>query len=157
MLHRHQIVPPAGKLFSQAHRTWWTELGLLPSEKLRLLQDLATLDHLVPQLTAVETELARLSTVDPWVGQVAFLIQLPGIGLIIAMTILSAIGEISRFPAAKKLFGYAGLGARVHASGQIHRGGELPNKAGGNCGLPGSKPPGSRSASIPTGANGSRS
>jgi transposase len=105
VLHRHQIVPPAGKLFSQANRTWWTELGLLPSEKLRLLQDLATLDHLAPQLTAVETELARLSTVAPWAAQVAFLIQLPGIGLIIAMTILSAIGEISRFPAAKKLVG----------------------------------------------------
>jgi transposase len=105
VLHRHQIVPPAGKLFSQANRAWWTELSLLPSEKLRLLQDLATLDYLAPQLAVVETELARLSTVDPWAGQVAFLIQLPGIGLIIAMTILSAIGEISRFPAAKKLVG----------------------------------------------------
>lgn len=125
VLHRHHIVPPTGKLFSQANRTWWTELRLLPSEKLRLLQDLATLDHLAPQLTAVETELARLSTVDPWAGQVAFLIQLPGIGLIIAMTILSAIGEISRFPAAKKLVGYAGLGAKVHASGQTYRGGGI--------------------------------
>jgi transposase len=100
-------------------------LGLLPSEKLRLLQDLATLDHLTPQLTTLETELARLSTVDPWPGQVAFLIQLPGIGLIIAMTILSAIGEISRFPAPQKLVGYAGLGARVHASGQTHRTGGI--------------------------------
>jgi transposase len=125
VLHRHQIVPPAGKLFSQANRTWWTELSLLPSEKLRLLQDLATLDHLAPQLAAVQTELARLSTVDPWAGQVAFLIQLPGIGLLIAMTILSAIGDIGRFASAKKLVGYAGLGARVHASGQTHRTGGI--------------------------------
>jgi hypothetical protein len=90
-----------------------------------LLQDLATLDHLAPQLAAVETELARLSTVDPWAGQVAFLIQLPGIGLIIAMTILSAIGDISRFSSAKKLVGYAGLGARIHSSGQTHRTGGI--------------------------------
>ena len=125
VLHRHHIVPPAGKLFSQANRAWWTALSLLPSEKLRTQQDLATLDHLAPQLAAVETELARLSPVEPWASQVAFLIQLPGIGLIIAMTILSAIGEVSRFPAAKKLVGYAGLGARVHASGQTHRGGGI--------------------------------
>jgi hypothetical protein len=73
----------------------------------------------------VETELARLSTLDPWASQAAFLIQLPGIGLIIAMTILSAIGDISRFSSAKKLVGYAGLGARVHASGQTHRTGGI--------------------------------
>jgi transposase len=125
VLHRHQLVPPEGGLFSTANRTWWNGLNLLPSEKLRVQQDLASLDHLAPHLTAVETELARLSTLDPWASEVPFLIQLPGIGLIIAMTILSAIGEISRFPAAKKLVGYAGLGARVHASGQTHRGGGI--------------------------------
>jgi transposase len=38
-----------------------------------------------------------------------------------AMTILAAIGEIARFPSAKHLVGYAGLGARIHASGQIER------------------------------------
>ena len=125
VLHRHQLVPPAGGLFSTANRTWWNGLNLLPSEKLRVQQDLATLDHLAPHLTAVQTELARLSTLDPWAGQVAFLIQLPGVGLIIAMTILSAIGDINRFPTAKKLVGYAGLGARVHASGQTHRSGGI--------------------------------
>jgi hypothetical protein len=100
-------------------------LNLLPSEKLRVQQDLTSLDHLAPPLAAVETELARLSTLDPWASQAAFLIQLPGIGLIIAMTILSAIGDISRFSSAKKLVGYAGLGARVHASGQTHRTGGI--------------------------------
>jgi transposase len=125
VLHRHQLVPPEGGLFSTANRTWWNGLNLLPSEKLRVQQDLATLDHLAPHLVAVETELARLSTLDPWISQVPFLIQLPGIGLIIAMTILSAIGDISRFPSAKKLVGYAGLGARVHASGQTHHSGGI--------------------------------
>jgi hypothetical protein len=54
-----------------------------------------------------------------------YLIQLPGIGLLTAMTILSAIGDIERFPSAKKLVGYAGLGARVHASGLTHYGGRI--------------------------------
>ncbi len=37
------------------------------------------------------------------------------------MTVLSAIGEISRFESAKKLVGYAGLGAGVHASGKTYK------------------------------------
>jgi hypothetical protein len=41
------------------------------------------------------------------------------------MTILAAIGDISRFPTAKKLVGYAGLGARVHASGQTQHTGPI--------------------------------
>lgn len=36
------------------------------------------------------------------------------------MTVLSAIGEISRFESSKKLVGYAGLGAGVHDSGKEH-------------------------------------
>ena len=34
------------------------------------------------------------------------------------MTLLGAIGDITRFPSAQKLVGYAGLGAQVHDSGQ---------------------------------------
>jgi len=49
---------------------------------------------------------------------VPLLVQLPGVGTLVAMTLLAAIGDISRFPSDKKLVGYAGLGARVHDSGQ---------------------------------------
>jgi hypothetical protein len=49
--------------------------------------------------------------------------QLPGIGLIHAMTSLAAIGEVTRFAHARQLVGYSGLGAGVHDSGQTHRGG----------------------------------
>jgi hypothetical protein len=40
--------------------------------------------------------------------------------MLTAITILAAIGNITRFPTAKKLVGYAGLGARVHDSGMTH-------------------------------------
>jgi len=70
----------------------------------------------------VEQELRRLSNQQPWKDLVPFLIQLPGFGLLSAMTVLAAIGDITRFPSAKNLVGYAGLGAGVHHSGQTHRG-----------------------------------
>jgi transposase len=59
------------------------------------------------------------------VRETPYLLQLPGIGLLTAMTILSAIGDIRRFPSAKKLVGYAGLGAKIHSSGQTHRTGGI--------------------------------
>ena len=47
--------------------------------------------------------------------------HLPGIGVSGAMTVLAAIGDIPRFASAQHLVGYAGLGTRVPASGQVHR------------------------------------
>ena len=41
------------------------------------------------------------------------------------MTILAAIGDISRFPHPKQLVAYAGLGASVHDSGKTHRTGKI--------------------------------
>ena len=118
LLHRHNLIPPDGDLVEQ--RDWWASQVLSQTEKLRARQDLAVIDYLAPLIAEVEAELARLSVTAPWADQAPFLIQLPGIGLLTAMTILGAIGEIERFPSAKKLVGYAGLGARVHASGQTH-------------------------------------
>jgi transposase len=116
LLHRHNLIPPDGNLIEQ--RDWWASQALSQTEMLRARQDLAVIDYLAPLVAEVEAELARLSVSSPWADQAPFLIQLPGIGLLTAMTILGAIGEIERFPSAKKLVGYAGLGARVHASGQ---------------------------------------
>jgi transposase len=69
--------------------------------------------------------LRRLTTTEPWASSYPFLVQLPGFGLVLSMTILSAIGDISRFPSPKKLVGYAGLGASVHDSGKTHRTGRI--------------------------------
>ncbi len=125
LLHRHNLRPPSGKLFAPKHRSWWRQLELPLSERLRVDQDLATLDHLAPQLATIDRELHRLSTSEPWAEQVPYLLQLPGIGVVTAMTVLAAIGDITRFPSAKQLVGYAGLGAGVYASGQTYRTGRI--------------------------------
>lgn len=121
VLHRLNLSAPEGELFAHKQRTWWKELELSATERLRVDHDIATLDHIGPQIAAVDAELRRLSTSKDWAEQAPYLIQLPGIALLSAMTILGAIGDITRFEAAKKLVGYAGLGAGVHASGKTHR------------------------------------
>ena len=75
-------------------------MELSATERLRVDQDLATLAHMKTQIEAVDVELRRLSTSDEWVEQVPYLVQLPGIGLLTAMTILGAVGDITRFGSA---------------------------------------------------------
>jgi len=125
VLHRHRIVPPAGKLFSRQNRAWWADLPVSTTERLRVRQDLAVVETLDALVVEVEAELGRLSMTAPWADQVPYLVQLSGLGVLAAMTVLAAIGDIARFPTPKHLVGYAGLGAGVHDSGQTHQGGRI--------------------------------
>ncbi len=77
-------------------------------------------------ITDLERIMARELLIDE---RLPLLIQVAGIGLVGAMTILSAIGPIERFPSERHLVGYSGLGARVHASGQRYTTGRI-TKAG---------------------------
>lgn len=122
VLHRHHISPPSGEEFSEKNRTFWEELDVSPAERSVLLCDLATMDFAGEQKKRLEMELAKLAAQD---DRVPLLVQLPGVGLLLAMTILATIGEIERFPTSKKLVGYAGLYPRYHQSGQRHTSGKL--------------------------------
>ena len=116
ILHSHQIPPPEVKdIFHPQVREWWEALPLTPVEMTRVLSELDTLDFAIRQRDRFEATLGELAARDE---RVPLLVQLPGIGIIGAMTILGAVGTIGRFPSAKKLVGYAGLGATVHDSGQ---------------------------------------
>ena len=125
VVHRNNLVPPEGGFFADKNRSWWETLSLSPVEKLQVRQNLAMLDHLEPQIAEVGQELARLSTTSPWSEHTPYLVQLPGFGVINAMTVLSAIGDITRFPTSKKLVGYSGLSGSVHDSGQTHYSGHI--------------------------------
>lgn len=122
VIHRHHLVPPESGLFSSASRDWWLDLDLSPAEGARILSDLDTLDFAQGQVARFEKALATVAAGD---DRVLLLVQLPGVGLVTALTLLSAIGDISRFPAAKCLVGYAGLGCRIHDSGLTHRTGRI--------------------------------
>jgi transposase len=52
---------------------------------------------------------------------------IPGVAELLALTLAAEIGDIARFPSARKLVGYAGLGPRVKQSGQSSRTGRLSN------------------------------
>jgi transposase len=116
LLHSHNLVLPAEGLLQQS---WWDAQAQISAvEKLQIRQELSLLEQIEKHKGEVDTELGRQSLGDRWGKQTLHLLQLPGIGVVIAMTILSAIGDVQRFASADKLVGYSGLGAGVHASGQ---------------------------------------
>ena len=123
--HRNHLVLPDNP-FSPDQRIWWENLELSTTEKLLVRSDLDTLQFAQKQVEKIEECLKQKSIQDE---RIPLLIQLPGVAMLTATTILAAIGDITRFPTAKKLVGYAGLGTRVHDSGMTHSSGRI-TKAG---------------------------
>jgi transposase len=117
LLHRHNVLLPKGALTDQA---WWEAQGLSDLEKMQIRQELAMLEEMEEHKAEVDAELARQSLGEVWGKTAMRLLQLPGFGVVITMTVLSAIGDVTRFEHAKRLVGYAGLGAGVHDSGTEH-------------------------------------
>jgi transposase len=126
ILHRHQILPPEGDIFLPERQNWWLALELDPAEKTNLQCDWESLVFAHQQIACIETTLKTLAAQDE---RATRLVHLPGISMINALATLAAIGVIERFPNDKKLVGYAGLGGRVHDSGQTSRKGAI-TKAG---------------------------
>jgi transposase len=112
VLHAHQIAPPPGRLGSSESPTWWEQLESPAVERLRVQQDraiLQTVARLIAEVEAeveVDAELTRLSRQDPWQELAPFVLHVPRFAAITTMTVLAAIGDITRFPSAKKLVGY---------------------------------------------------
>lgn len=126
VLQRHHLLPPEGNPFHASQQRWWLELALGPLEKVNLQSDLDTLHFAETQrmrLTSMMEEIANQQE------QVTRLLQLPGFGMVTAVTVWAAIGTIQRFVDPQHLVGYAGLGTRVHDSGMSTRTGRI-TKAG---------------------------
>ncbi len=126
ILQRHHIAPPESNPFHPAQTEWWNALSLGKLEKINLQSDLETLRFAENQLVRISSTMKELAAKDE---RVIRLIQLPGFGITTALTLVAAIGEITRFEDAKHLVGYAGLGARIHDSGLTTRTGKI-TKAG---------------------------
>jgi transposase len=123
VLHRYRVLPPdAGPLFAPERQAWWRALPVSASEGGRIASDLATLTFASDQVRTLEAGITTAAASD---SRGPLLIQLPGLSLIGAATLLAAIDDIRRFPDAAHLVGYAGLGARVHDSGQSRHTGRI--------------------------------
>lgn len=113
MTHGHAC--PVSDLFGRAGRDRLQRMALPEPWAGDVAAALPLIDSLEAQITSCEHELQRLGPDHPYVP---LLMTVPGVGWVLAFTIASEIGDIARFPTAKKLCGYTGLCPRVHQSGE---------------------------------------
>ena len=106
--------PPATDLFGAAGRAWLAELVLSADERETLDGCLRMLDFLSGEIGLLEREIARCALRS---CEISRLMSIPGVGLISAATLAAVIGDVSRFPSARRLVGYLGLDPRVRQSG----------------------------------------
>jgi transposase len=118
LLHKHNLLLSENGLLDAA---WWQRQSISRLERIQIEQELSLLQEVEKRKASVDQELELQSTGSTWGKQALQLMQLPGVGYIVAMTVLAAIGDISRFESAKQLVGYAGIGAGVHDSGKTHK------------------------------------
>jgi transposase len=120
--HRHHLNHPKGKRFNEKNTGWQQAEVLSDSEQFQLELDMNTRKHLAEQTEKITKKLARMSHEKPWAESMLYLMQLPGFGVITGMTVLAAIGDITRFESPRHLASYSGLTPGLDQSGVKLRG-----------------------------------
>jgi transposase len=110
------------RLWTTAGRAWLTDLAL-PAVQRTIVDDCCGLiDAIGPLVARLERDLLARAMPDP---RVQALQVLPGIGPITAMTLVAEIGDVGRFPTARKLCAWGGLTPAVRNSDRKVRHGHI--------------------------------
>jgi transposase len=115
ILHRN-LLPrcPASDLFGRKGRAWLATQGLPADERAAVTSLLRALDHADEDLTELDRDLAGSILEDAAVRR---LMTIPGVDFAVAVGLIAAIGDVTRFRSPQKLVSYFGLNPRVRQSG----------------------------------------
>src|SRR3954471_12453321 len=105
---------PVADLFGAAGRQLLADLALPEPWAGDVAAALHLIDSLDAEINACEAALRAAGADHPYVP---LLMSVPGIGPVLGYTIAAEIGDIARFPTAKKLVGYTG----GEEAGRLHR------------------------------------
>ncbi len=114
VLHANLIPPYQGKLFMTPGRKWLANQRLAEDERAAVDRWLMALDAMTQELTEAERALASACLGD---DRIRRLMTIGGVNVSVAAGLLSAIGDVSRFPSAERLVSYLGLDPCVRQSG----------------------------------------
>jgi transposase len=115
--HRHHLKHARGKRFNEKTTAWQKDKRLSKLEQFQLELEMENRVYIEKQIGRIGKEVAKMSHQKPWAESMTYLMQLPGFGVITAMTVLAAIGEIQRFESARHLASYSGLTPGLEQSG----------------------------------------
>ena len=115
ILHAH-LVPscPHADLCGAKGRVWLVEQVVPEDERLAIERHLREFDRLGEDLKVIERDLAFSALADDGVKR---LMTVPGIDMIVALAMMAAIGDVTRFTEPRRLVSYLGLNPSVHQSG----------------------------------------
>jgi transposase len=115
ILHRN-LIPrcPAADLFGHKGRAWLAEQDLPPDEQAAAVALLRQLDFHAEELRLLDTDLGQAGLDRP---EVLHLMTVPGIDATVALSIVAAVGDFTRFRTPEKLVAYLGLNPKVRQSG----------------------------------------
>lgn len=119
--HRHHLKHERGKRFTEKNTCWQKDKRLSAVEQFQLGLEMENRAYLEKQISRIGKVVAKMSHQRPWAESMTYLMQLPGFGVITAMTVLAAIGEIQRFESARHLASYSGLTPGLEQSGTKYR------------------------------------
>jgi len=115
LLFKNGIRHPFTDLFGKAGIAWLRSLKLEEQFQFNLDRYLGLTEILEDLIKEADQKIER--TVKSH-SQARLLTSIPGISYCSGLTIMAEIGDIHRFPSAKKLQGYAGLVPSTYASGE---------------------------------------
>lgn len=115
ILHAN-LVPrcPAADLFGIKGRAWLAEQDLPPDERAAAAALLRQLDFHAEELRFIDRDLGQVALKREDVRR---LMSIPGVDATVALSIVAAVGEFTRFRSPEKLVAYFGLNPRVRQSG----------------------------------------
>ena len=110
------LVPtcPHADLFGGVGRRWLAQQSVPADEQRSVNALLRQLDFHGDELAEVERDIAADAVEDPVIAR---LMTVPGINVTVAMSIVAAVGDFSRFESPDRLVSYLGLNPRVSQSG----------------------------------------
>lgn len=115
VLHAHLIPQcPHADLFGKKGRVWLAQQCLPPDELCAIGQRLREVDRRAEDLEVIDRALAQATLDDPRLRR---LLTIAGVNVVVAISLIAAIGEIERFSSPQKLVSYFGLNPSVRQSG----------------------------------------
>lgn len=115
VLHQRLIATPMDEIFGKVGMAWLRTVSLDKEGRTAIDSDLRLLETLEKEIGLLDEELSKKGYGDP---RVKLLMTLPGVDVSVAMTLLSAWGDIERFSEADKAASYLGLVPRTKQSAE---------------------------------------
>jgi transposase len=111
MLDKYELRLEFSDLFGRKEMKWMSFLKFDAVDKAILESDLNLLKNIEEQSEFITLKIASLAKES---AQVKLLMTLPGIEFYSAMLILAEIGDVGKFPEARKLCSWAGIIPNIH-------------------------------------------